>query len=116
MINLVTDLVFDCCSPLKHEMAQKFGFRCTYDYFKHNEKDAILFDELAKEGRKIATHDRNFMLNMLAESGECFFFDHKRHALWKIMGQAELIDPHFGQRYHDMITYHVLETDSILLP
>lgn len=109
------DIVFDACMPTGKKMSHYFAFLRTDFRFAHSTPDEILLEELSKEGRIIATRDTGFLVYALSKGHDICFMTRNGH-LYKVTGKAEIIEPYFRQRFQDKITYHILESDSMVLP
>ena len=111
----MSDIILDACMPISRKMCEKFCFLRTDTFFGHDATDSKLLEESCKEDRIIATRDFGFIVDALSKGIDICVYTREGH-LWHLSGKAELIERHFKQKYHDMITYQIHETDRIVLP
>ncbi len=111
----MNDMILDACMPISKKMCEKFCFLRTDTYFGHDAPDSKLLEENSKEDRIIATRDWGFCVYALSKEIDICVATREGH-LWHLSGKAELIETHFKQKYHDMITYQIHELDKVVLP
>lgn len=111
----MSDIILDACMPISRKMCERFCFLRTDTFFSHDASDSKLLEESSKEDRIIATRDRGFIMDALIKGITICVSTREGH-LWRLNGKAELIERHFNQKYHDMITYQIHESDCVVLP
>lgn len=111
----MSDMILDACIQISKKMCERFCFLRTDTFFEHDAPDSQLLEESCKQDRIIATRDLGFIVDALSKEIDICVNTREGH-LWHISGKAKLIEMHFKQKHHDMITYQIHESDSIVLP
>lgn len=109
------NVILDACMPTPKKIVEKLGFLSSYNKFNHSAPDEYIFDKATKDGQIIATRDSGFMLLALTKNVPIYFLGKNGH-LYHVTGHADIVEPYFKYKFHDMITYYIHESDNIPLP